>query len=52
MLPLAPAATAPVFARTLLSPALAPRLAKAGVDRAVRGEEGASDHALAWIVLK
>jgi exodeoxyribonuclease III len=35
----------------LLSPALAPRLAKAGVDRKVRGEEGASDHAPAWIVL-
>jgi exodeoxyribonuclease-3 len=25
---------------------------KAGVDRKVRGEEGASDHAPAWIVLK
>jgi exodeoxyribonuclease-3 len=36
----------------LLSPALAPRLAKAGVDRAVRGEQDASDHAPAWIVLK
>ena len=36
----------------LLSPALAPRLAKAGVDRKVRGEEGASDHAPAWIVLE
>jgi len=35
----------------LLSPALAPRLAKAGVDRQVRGEDGASDHAPAWIVL-
>ena len=35
----------------LLSPALAPRLIKAGVDRKVRGEEGASDHAPAWIVL-
>jgi exodeoxyribonuclease-3 len=35
----------------LLSPALAPRLLKAGVDRKVRGEEGASDHAPAWIVL-
>ncbi len=35
----------------LLSPELAPRLAKAGVDRKVRGEEGASDHAPAWIVL-
>jgi exodeoxyribonuclease-3 len=36
----------------LLSPVLAPRLAKAGVDRKVRGEEGASDHAPAWIVLR
>jgi exodeoxyribonuclease III len=36
----------------LLSPALAPRLLKAGVDRKVRGEEGASDHAPAWIVLR
>jgi exodeoxyribonuclease III len=36
----------------LLSPALAPRLIKAGVDRKVRGEEVASDHAPAWIVLK
>ena len=36
----------------LLSPALAPRLSKAGVDRAVRGEDDASDHAPAWIVLK
>ena len=31
---------------------MAPRLIKAGVDRKVRGEEGASDHAPAWIVLK
>jgi exodeoxyribonuclease III len=36
----------------LLSPALAPRLIKAGVDRKPRGEEGASDHAPAWIVLR
>ena len=36
----------------LLSPVLAPRLSKAGVDRKIRGEEGASDHAPAWIVLK
>ena len=36
----------------LVSSALAPRLAKAGVDRAIRGEEGASDHAPAWIVLR
>jgi exodeoxyribonuclease-3 len=35
----------------LLSPALVPRLTKAGVDRDVRGQEGASDHAPAWIVL-
>jgi len=36
----------------LLSPALAPRLVKAGVDRGERAEEGASDHAPAWIVLR
>jgi exodeoxyribonuclease-3 len=36
----------------LLSPQVAPRLLKADVDRTVRGEEGASDHAPAWIVLK
>jgi len=36
----------------LLSPALAPRLIKAGVDRKVRGEESASDHAPAWIILR
>jgi exodeoxyribonuclease-3 len=36
----------------LVSPALAPRLLKAGVDRDMRGEEGASDHAPAWIVLR
>jgi exodeoxyribonuclease-3 len=36
----------------LLSPALAPRLQKAGVDKNIRGEEGASDHAPAWVVLK
>jgi exodeoxyribonuclease III len=35
----------------LLSPALAPRLKKAGVDRLVRGEESASDHAPAWIII-
>lgn len=35
----------------LLSSELAPRLKKAGVDREVRGEAGASDHAPAWIVL-
>jgi exodeoxyribonuclease-3 len=36
----------------LLSPVVAPRLVKSGVDRKARGEEGASDHAPAWIVLK
>ena len=36
----------------LLSPALAPRLAEAGVDRKVRGADEASDHAPAWIRLK
>jgi exodeoxyribonuclease-3 len=35
----------------LLSPQIAPRLVKAGVDRKIRGEDGASDHAPAWIVL-
>ena len=36
----------------LLSADLAKRLADAGVDREVRGAEGASDHAPAWVVLK
>jgi exodeoxyribonuclease-3 len=36
----------------LLSPDLAPRLKAAGVDKQVRGREGASDHAPAWIILK
>ncbi len=36
----------------LLSAQAASRLTRAGVDRAVRGEEGASDHAPAWIVLR
>ena len=36
----------------LLSPAVAPRLMKAGVDRDIRGEDGASDHAPAWVVLR
>jgi exodeoxyribonuclease III len=36
----------------LLSPGVVPRLTKAGVDRLIRGEEGASDHAPAWIVLR
>lgn len=35
----------------LLSPDLAPRLHEAGVDRWVRGQEHASDHAPAWVVL-
>lgn len=35
----------------LLAPALARRLADAGVDREVRGQAGASDHAPAWAVL-
>lgn len=33
----------------LLSPALAAGLRRGGVDRAVRGMEGASDHAPAWV---
>jgi exodeoxyribonuclease-3 len=36
----------------LLSPHLAPSLKDAGVDRFVRGKEGASDHAPAWITLR
>lgn len=36
----------------LLSPAVAPRLTRAGVDRDLRGIEGASDHAPAWIELQ
>ena len=35
-----------------LSPALAPRLTRAGVDRKARSEDGASDHAPAWIMLR
>ena len=35
----------------LLSPAIAPRLLRAGVDRAVRGHDHASDHAPTWIEL-
>ncbi len=35
----------------LLSPAIAGRLSGAGVDRDVRGEEGASDHAPAWMTI-
>jgi exodeoxyribonuclease-3 len=36
----------------LLAPVLMPRLRKGGVDRAVRGAKGASDHAPAWIDIK
>jgi len=36
----------------LLSPSLAPALVAAGVDRWVRGEEHASDHAPAWVRLE
>ena len=36
----------------LLNPKAAKRLVEAGVDREVRGLEGASDHAPAWIVLR
>jgi exodeoxyribonuclease-3 len=36
----------------LLNAAAARRLKAAGVDRSIRGEEGASDHAPAWIVLR
>jgi exodeoxyribonuclease-3 len=36
----------------LLSPPLASRLEAAGVDREVRGQAGASDHAPAWVVLR
>lgn len=36
----------------LLSPSLAGRLESAGVDRAVRGKPGASDHAPAWVILE
>jgi exodeoxyribonuclease-3 len=36
----------------LLSPSVTSRLKDAGVDRAVRGKKGASDHAPAWIVLR
>jgi exodeoxyribonuclease-3 len=35
----------------LLSPTIGRRLRAAGVDRHVRGEEGASDHAPVWIEL-
>ena len=36
----------------LLSAAVAPRLEAAGVDKAVRGRENASDHAPAWVTLR
>lgn len=36
----------------LLSKSLKPRLADAGIDRAVRGVDGASDHAPVWIELE
>ncbi|ARS27425.1 exodeoxyribonuclease III [Sphingomonas sp. KC8] len=36
----------------LLSPSAADRLADAGVDRATRGKEKASDHAPTWIMLR
>ncbi len=36
----------------LLSPALVPRLVDANVDKATRGETGASDHAPAWIEVR
>ena len=36
----------------LLNPAAARRLVEAGVDREVRGLEGASDHAPTWIVMQ
>lgn len=36
----------------LLSPQLKPRLTEAGVDRTIRAEPGASDHAPVWIRLK
>jgi exodeoxyribonuclease-3 len=36
----------------LLSPSIAARLKAAGVDRAVRSREGASDHAPVWVTLK
>eukprot|EP01037_Dinobryon_pediforme_P005980 gene5980-6052_t len=36
----------------LLSPDLMPRLCEAGVDRWVRNEAGASDHAPAWVTLQ
>ncbi|HVG05934.1 MAG TPA: exodeoxyribonuclease III [Burkholderiaceae bacterium] len=36
----------------LISPSLSSRIADAGVDKTIRGEDGASDHAPAWVRLK
>ncbi len=36
----------------LLSPSLSPRLAGAGIDRDLRGRDGASDHAPVWVTLR
>ena len=36
----------------LLNPVAADRLVDAGVDRSIRGEEGASDHAPVWVTLR
>jgi exodeoxyribonuclease-3 len=36
----------------LLNPVAAERLVDAGVDKAVRGADGASDHAPAWVILR
>jgi exodeoxyribonuclease-3 len=36
----------------LLNGALKPRLRAAGVDKWVRGQQGASDHAPTWIVIE
>jgi exodeoxyribonuclease-3 len=36
----------------MLSPAAADRLTDAGVDKATRGKEKASDHAPTWITLR
>jgi exodeoxyribonuclease III len=36
----------------LLSPAISGHLKSAGVDRDVRGREGASDHAPVWVELR
>jgi exodeoxyribonuclease III len=36
----------------LLSPELAHRLKRVGVDQSIRGEENASDHSPAWVFLK